>query len=99
MVYSALKNNVYLAMYDGNDVPYLEIFSEIPLEVLLAQLKTSLLRYRGSFGFPYPTWLNITNNTNRSSIRISCGLLTEELNASLIELLGSTFGNALIAKL
>ncbi len=98
-IYSALKYTVDMAMYEENNVPYLEIFSTTPLEELLTQLKASLLRYRGSFGFPYPTWLNITNNTERSSIRISCGLLTQEQNDSLIALLANTFEKKLTAKL
>lgn len=90
-IHSAIRHSVDTVCYEGNEVPYIEIFSDKPLETLQTQLADSLLRYRGSFGFPYPTWLNITNNTERSSIRVSCGLLSEELNQSLIELLGSTF--------
>lgn len=89
-IYDALKDQVEMASRENNPVPYLEFFGQTDIEALKARLSNTLLRYRGSFGFPYPTWLEIQRG-DMMFVRVNCGLLTDEQTQVLIPLLSDIF--------
>ena len=89
-IYNALCKIADMASRENNKVPYLEFFGRTDVEKLKETLKESILRYRGSFGFPYPTWAELERK-NTVAIRINCGLLTEKQTESLVQLLTQIF--------